>query len=395
MSYLIFCSFEVGGLPFRMADTLNRHGVETYYIYLGPKSTNHDSTHFHYGARSEEWDQSHVFQDHLGSQKEIVTLLSRIKAEQHILHCLATGRNAYLLKKAGIDYNYWSYGGDLDYECFFVERLLNTLIRMRFRINPVRLFLNMVNARKSIGWANSVMIAPYQERALKRIFPEKGLFFLPHCIDAKDYGQLLKERGKSKKTISRKWGVENYFFSSTRHVWVGDWKNLTDNKRNDIMVRGYAKYLQNTEDSRSKLIMVEKGRDVGATQRLCRELGISDSVEWVHEMPRNELDMYYRGASICLGQFGIPVITYSILEPLANGSIGISFFNAPTAVPFYETYPPVFNTRDPNEIALIMDKIMSDQGGRDEFSHESWLWIKRNCSEERFVEAFVALFRER
>jgi glycosyltransferase involved in cell wall biosynthesis len=378
-----------------MAETLNRFGFETYYIYLGKKKTGHDSTQFHYGIQVEEWDISFEFQDIIGSSRKVIEKLRDLKNRYQFSHCLATGGNVYLLRKAGINYKYWSYGGDLDYECFFVERLLNTLIRMRFRINPVRLFLNMVNARKSIGWANSVMIAPYQERALKRIFPEKGLFFLPHCIDAKDYGQLLKERGENKKTISRKWGVENYFFSSTRHVWVGDWKNLTDNKRNDIMVRGYAKYLQNTEKSRSKLIMIEKGTDVEATQRLCRELGISDNVEWVHEMPRKELDMYYRGASICLGQFGIPVITYSILEPLANGSIGISFFNAPTAIPFYETHPPVFNTRDPNEIALIMDKIMSDQGGRDEFSHESWLWVKRNCSEERFVEAFVALFRER
>jgi glycosyltransferase involved in cell wall biosynthesis len=395
MSYLIFCSFEVGGLPFKMAETLNRFGVETYYICLAKKGTGHDSANFHYGSRRYSWDLSDGFKNGLDTPKQIVDQLRRIRNKYRVSHCLATGGDVHFLRKAGIDYNYWSYGGDLDYECFFVERLLNTLIRMRFRINPVRMFLNMVNARKSIGWANSVMIAPYQERVLKRIFPEKGLFFLPHCINAKDYGQLLKERGESKKTISRKWGVENYFFSSTRHVWVGDWKNLTDNKRNDIMVRGYAKYLQNTEDSRSKLIMIEKGTDVEATQRLCRELGISDNVEWVHEMPRNELDMYYRGASICLGQFGIPVITYSILEPLANGSIGVSFFNAPTTVPFYETYPPVFNTRDPNEIALIMDKIMSDQGGRDELSHKSWLWVKRNCSEEKFVEAFVALFRDR
>ena len=38
MSFLVFCSFEVGGIPFRMAEILNRYKVETYYIYSGKKT---------------------------------------------------------------------------------------------------------------------------------------------------------------------------------------------------------------------------------------------------------------------------------------------------------------------------------------------------------------------
>ena len=47
MSYLIFCSFEVGGLPYRMAEILNAHGVEAYYASIAKPTLGHDSTQFH------------------------------------------------------------------------------------------------------------------------------------------------------------------------------------------------------------------------------------------------------------------------------------------------------------------------------------------------------------
>jgi hypothetical protein len=378
-----------------MADTLNRHGVETYYIYLGPKATNHDSTHFHYGTRSEEWDQSHVFQDHLRSPKKIVTLLSRIKAEQHILDCLATGRNAYLLKKAGMKYKYWSYGSDIDQECFIRMPLSNTPLCKRFIKHPYRVISERSKARRSICEATSIMISPYQLESLGRICPGKRMFFLPHYFKTTDYQSLLEQKAQSKRIVYEQIRAERYFFSSTRHVWSGTLRDMADNKGNDVLLKSYAIFKKRTGDHQSKLVLVRKGPDVEASQSLSRTLGIKDDIVWTDEMRREELDRYYQGATICFGQFGSPVTTYSALEPLANGSISISLLSQNNSiVPIYKESPPIFSSKDPKEIAEFMVRVLLGKENDADLSYKSWLWVQNHCSEEIFVKSFTKVFEE-
>ena len=396
MSYLIFCSFEVGGVPFKMAETLNRFGVETYYIYLGKKESGHDSTQFHYGTHSTKWDLSYEFQDLVGCSRKVIKKLNQLKNRYQISHCLATGGDVYCLKQAGIDYLFWSYGGDLDYQCFIDVSLLNSLLKRKFKINPFRLFTEGIKARKSIRYAERVTIAPYQSVALKRICPDKGLFFLPHCLKVVDYQDLVRHKDINERSICREFQADRFFFSSTRHFWAGFQRTFTDNKGNDVMLRAYSKYLEITKDHRSKLILVSKGPDVESTKTFAKRLGIDGNIVWVNEMKREDLDRYYQGATICFGHFGTPVITHAILEALANGSVGVSFFDEQKSmVPFYNEYPPIFNNKDPKDISEFMMKVLSDRDTYGKLSYKSWLWIKNNCSEDNFVESFVKLFTEK
>ena len=395
MSYLIFCSLEVGGLPFRMANTLNQHGVETYYIYLGSQARNHDSTHFHYGDRSEPWDLSGGFQDYLWRPRAIVALLNQIKSKRHILHCFATGRNAYLLKKAGIKYKYWSYGSDIDQECFIRMPLSNTPVCKRFIIHPYRVISERSKARRSICEATSIMISPYQLESLGRICPGKRMFFLPHYFKTTDYQTLLEQKAQSKRIVYEQIRAERYFFSSTRHVWSGTLRDMADNKGNDVLLRSYAIFKKWAGDHQSKLVLVRKGPDVEASQSLSRTLGIKDDIVWTDEMRREELDRYYQGATICFGQFGSPVITYSALEPLANGSISISLLSQNNSiVPIYKENPPIFSSKNPKEIAGFMVRVLLGKENDADLSYKSWLWVQNHCSEEIFVKSFTKVFEE-
>ena len=394
MSYLIFCSFEVGGFPFRMAETLNRHGVETYYIYLGRRRSEHDSAEFHYGNQSPEWDLSNSFVNILTDSKEVIRQLNRIKARKNILNCLATGRRAYLLKMAGIEYKYWSYGSDVDQECFIRVPLSNRPLCKRVFVHPYRVFSECGNARNSIRDAISVMISPYQLGSLKRIC-SKNMFFLPHYFKVVDYPLLLHQKAQSKKIICEQVRAERYFFSATRQVWSGYLRDMTDNKGNDVILNSYAVFRRLTEDRHSKLVFVEKGPDVDESKLLSRSLNIDDSVVWVDEMRREELNRYYQGADICFGQFGTPVLTYAALEPLANGTISVSYSNEKNcAVPFYIENPPIFSSKDPKEIAEFMVRTLSEKENHAALSYKSWLWIQDNCSEEKFVGCFMKLFDE-
>ena len=395
MSYLIFCSFEVGGFPFRMAETLNRYGVETYYIYLGRRGLEHDSAQFHYGDQRPNWDLSNSFQNILSDSRKVIQRLNQLKTERNTLHCLATGRNAYLLKMAGIEYKYWSYGSDMDQECFIRMPLSNTPVCKRFIKHPYRVFSERSKARRSICEATSIMISPHQLESLGRICPGKRMFFLPHYFKTIDYQTLLEQKGQSRRIVYEQIRAERYFFSSTRHVWSGTLRDMPDNKGNDVLLKSYAIFKAQTGDHQSKLVLVRKGPDVEASQSLSRTLGIKDDIVWTDEMRREELDRYYQGAAVCFGQFGTPVITYAALEPLANGTISISFSNDNDfPVPFYKEKPPIFSSRDPKEIAEFMVRILARREDYEGLSYKSWLWIQNNCSEEKFVESFLTLFQE-
>ena len=382
-------------MPFKMAETLNRFGVETYYIYLGKKSAGHDSTLFHFGTSSQEWNLSLEFQDIAGSSRKVIEKLRQLNDRYHFSYCLATGGDIYYLKKAGIDYLFWSYGGDLDYQCFIYISLLNSLLKQKFKINFIRLFMERITARKSLRYARRITIAPYQLKALKHVCANKSLFFLPHCLKVIDYEDLVRQKDINRELLCRENHADRVFFSSTRHFWAGFQRTFTDNKGNDVMLRAYSKYLEVTKDARSKLILVSKGPDVESTKTFARRLRIEGNIVWVSEMKREDLDRYYQGATICFGQFGTPVITLSILEALSNGTVGVSFFDEQKSmVPFYNEYPPIFNNKDPKDISEFMMKLLSDRDTYEKLSYKSWLWIKNNCSEDNFVESFLKLFTE-
>ncbi len=417
-SYMIFCSFEVGGLPYKMAEVLNKHGVKTYYASVAWDTKSHDSTMFHYGKIKKDWDLSNLFYKGLWDYKKNARILKQIKSKYDITYCFAVGHKAHMLKKAKIDYNYWSYGSDLDQCCgktvhvkgvSFWKRALDYL---RFAVVFHRdlkmlipgeysfakkvmvymyLFLSFCREqKKSIYCANSLMIANYQLGNYHRLCPGKRLFFIPHLVNIMDYRELSKIKNESKKEVSDKIGTDTFFFSSTRHFWHGEHDLFADYKGNDIILYSFARYLKITENKNSKLVLIRKGPDAVESERLIEYLGINNNVIWLDEMRRDNILIYYQGASVCFGQFGTPVLTYGAIEPLSNGTPCASFVGTHDPItPFYKSMPPILNSRDPEEVANFMHKISTNKERASKLSYESWLWAKENCSEKKFVEVFL------
>jgi hypothetical protein len=61
-------------------------------------------------------------------------------------------------------------------------------------------------------------------------------------------------------------------------------------------------------------------------------------------------------------------------------------------VPFYRDRPPIFSSKDPAKIANFMIEILTNTEEYADLSYKSWLWIKNNCSEEKFVDSFKKIF---
>lgn len=398
VSYLIFCSFEVGGLPFRIVEILNRHGIRAYYVSVQPGQSvraagrAHDSTSFHFGNRHEEWDLSHLFHGRLFSGRLVTNTLERIKKDYGITHCLATGRRAYLLKRAGIPFHYWAFGSDLDQACFRPDWAIGYPLWRKALAWLKFLAVTRPEQRATMHAGEAVMIAPYQLPALERICPGKRLFFFPHFIDVKDYDKLSAGKTESRKAICAETGTDYYFFSAARHYWAGPRRHVADNKGNDTVLKAFAEYRKAVSE-RVKLVLVNKGPDVEASRKLARELGIEGDIVWVNEMSRDKLERFYLGASACFGQFGTPVVSFAVLEPMAQATPCISYHEeVPAGVPFYGELPPMINSRDPGEIASQLVRLMSDAEYRADLEYQSWRWVKDNCSEEKFVESFLNIY---
>lgn len=390
MSYLIFCSSEVGGFPFKITETLNRHGVETYYISLAPNSNDHNSTEFHYGKRKEDWDLSLLFDKNLHNPAKDITLLNYIKSKYNIKGAFATGHKSYFLDKAGIEYKYWSYGSDLDQYCkkfIFPERFP---IWKELILTPYFLLTFCRMQRVSIIRADALMISMHQVKEQRALCPKSKLFFLPHLIPVEHYEVLSKKKIEAKNKICKSIGTERFFFSSARHFWFGKNRAFTDYKGNDCILYSFMNYLNISGDKASKLILIRKGPDVKESISLIYRLGIDHYVIWIDEMKRDDLWDYYQGASMCFGQFGTPALTYAVVEPLSTATPCVTFIgDYDRSIPFYKTMPPILNSRDPEEIACFMYKLTSDKEHESHMCYASWLWAKENCSEEKFVRAFV------
>jgi hypothetical protein len=390
VSFLIFCSYEPGGWPFIMADVLNRHGRETYYVSTA-QAHGHDSTSFHRGDTDVSWNLS----PHLrGTRAALITRardLRNIARHFGVTACLGTGTRASLLADAGIKYKYWSYGSDLDEYCFWPKPPRAMFTASEWRRYAVAL-AGLRQARRSVCEADAVMIAPYQRDTLARVAPLKRSFFLPQIVVTETLPDALSRKKRSRERLRAEFCAHSIFFSSTRHVWGPVWGRTADNKANDVIVLAFAQYVRSlAKGRRSKLLLIKKGQSVAETMNLAAKLGASQDIVWLDPMTRDKLRDFYAGADVCLGQFGTPVTAFTTLEPMACATPTASFIGESLdgRVPAYRQIPPLCNSKDPVTIVEFMHGMTTDAGACDERGQSSWRWVSSNCSEDAFCEWFV------
>lgn len=393
MSFLIFCSYEVGGLPFGYAQALNRQGRTTYYVSLAKSATGHDSSAFHFGGVSVPWDLSANFSNRDGSDA-IVAKLAVIRDRYAITDCFATGDRSCLLKRAKIPYSYWSYGSDLDQVCLpRTPGWCGSFSQWKFFLYCL---LSKEIARRSICLSEQVMIAPYQSAFIDQVCKNKRQFFLPHLIQTEDYETVIRSKKAAQQELQERYHADNIFFSAVRHYWKGARSAWSDNKGNDKIIRAFALYLNQGNATNDRLLLVDKGPDVFESKKLSVSLGVDRWITWLPEMKRSDLQRYLSGASAYLGQFGTPVLTYAQLEPLAWATPCISFYGTVDgSVPFYENLPPIRNVNTVEDICAAMSSVTINRSMASELSQQGWEWINENCSEELFAASFAEKITDR
>lgn len=91
------------------------------------------------------------------------------------------------------------------------------------------------------------------------------------------------------------------------------WKNPGDefsNKRNDILIRTYDKFIKTHPEVRSKLILLEYGTDVDESKKLIDSLGISDNIYWLPKSYRKELFVAISMCDLGVAELGMSFLMY-------------------------------------------------------------------------------------
>lgn len=152
-------------------------------------------------------------------------------------------------------------------------------------------------------------------------------------------------------------------FSFMRHLWVYDqckhdattW--YTHNKRNDILISGFARFINENDISDSFLYLSEFGPDVESSRNLVSSLGIASYVVWLPLMPRYQLSLLLADfADLGVGEFGLDeggIWGSTGWECIAHGIPFLQTLNFSRGVfesEFGLPLPVIFNCKDSDHI---------------------------------------------
>jgi hypothetical protein len=199
---------------------------------------------------------------------------------------LVCGWGPILAGKSGIPFVFYSYGEDLNMAdtTFGVGKILRMTLAGHLP-HGLRKYLTIgLLQRKYLRRAEYVAIAmTYQKTHLKRLglLPKMAKFRL--AWDISRYGVAPSDALREKYA-----GYDKVFFMIARHSWRSLARDL---KGNDKFIRAFARYLRERSPI-TKLVLIDKGHDVGHSRALIQQLGIASYVEWVTEMNKDGIRAY-------------------------------------------------------------------------------------------------------
>jgi len=229
--------------------------------------------------------------------------------------------------------------------------------------------------RKALPHASCAIVAPHQA-ARARAMGLKDLRWMNHVLDLEVFHPLSEEEKRTERNILKaRFGGDRFVLVGSRHTWRD--RGLTDYKGTDIALRALARIAGALPDLR--IILIEKGWDVGETRMLVRELDLQDIVCWIAPMPRPDLARLYGSVDAVLDQFGFGILALVAVEAMASGAAVLTKLPSFEAAPFYGETPLFADAGSEDEVAQRLTEILTQPDERDRLGAAGAAWAKRNC----------------
>jgi glycosyltransferase involved in cell wall biosynthesis len=386
MKLLVLTDINVSNIHLMMAEQLSQiAGWQVSFINVRTPTLIYNNSDW-YEFKS-ECNQS----DKLAG-KNILSRLSTVGQmirEADVVFC--SGAISYLVRLLRKPYIYFCYGSDLDQYAFYGASVFELKAAHVGKMRRLLRIPKKILYRESIKGANVTIIAPYQYETLAQIGYER-LGFTPHILES-DYLHIsLEEKAICRARIQEQYDCDHILFSASRHVWNEKLKSEIDFKGNDIIIKAFHKLTNNSDFKRAKLFFIEKGQDTKASKEIIRLLGLEKKVVWLEPMNRKKLMTFYAGAHVCFDQFSRGCLALCAVESMACGTTTVTYIGELSSeVPFYSELPPVFNSKNSDEISTFLSKVLNDEQFRRKMEMDSYQWARKQCSYNRFIESFQTM----
>jgi hypothetical protein len=194
---------------------------------------------------------------------------------------LVCGWGPILAGKAGLPFVFYSYGEDLNIadSRFGIAKVCRMMVRGQSPRGLRKMLSIGLLQRKYLRRAEFIAIAmTYQKNHLRALGLTEKMVRLRLAWDIARYGV-----GSPDTLQDRYAGYDTVFFMIARHSWHSLARDL---KGNDKFIRAFARFVAEKHPN-AKLVLINKGQDVGRSRQLIHELGIESYVEWVPEMNKD------------------------------------------------------------------------------------------------------------
>lgn len=236
----------------------------------------------------------------------------------------------------------------------------------------------LLEKRKSMKWVRPLVYlfcrhAINQQRKGIRRADAVNYFPTGVNIDGDNVLNALKKNQNFEKLDLRGFPTEHFpyvdnfdlnavfkILNFTRFFYSDDSRN--DNKRNDIMILGIAKFLKAHEIKPHEIIIefYEKGEDVQLAKKLISESGIDEYIIWKAEVNQNELNDEIKTCHLVFDQLGEQWIGYAMVAML-YGKPAIANCRPEVFEKITGEKSPVCQAKTVDEVAEWLNKLYFDR----------------------------------
>jgi len=178
-------------------------------------------------------------------------------------------------------------------------------------------------------------------------------------------------------------------FMPSRQDWY--WKG------SDRLLRGFAAAAERRDGA--VLVCPGWGADLERSRELIAELGIGERVRLLGSaMSKGRLRRFYRAADIVADQFTVGSYGGSALEAMSCARPLLISLDRERFAGRFDTFPPVVNVAEPEEIAAALERLFADDAHRARVGAEARDWVVANHGPplvQRTLDLCAAVIAER
>jgi glycosyltransferase involved in cell wall biosynthesis len=227
--------------------------------------------------------------------------------------------------------------------------------------------------------------------------------YLPLAIDGDKFKLDENVRTNQDGNIQRIVSSCDFMVFHPSRLMLQDYPQLKASgqwKRNDLLFRGFAKFIERSGTQRSFLVMPDRtqSNDLAIGKRVIHEMGLDRHVLWIKPpspegFTRDELILFYSLADVVASDFGIGWFGSVVLEALAISRPVINSIDESVMKQLYPWHP-ILSANTAEEICDHLMRLYTDPEYKREVGRKGRQWMEEFHSGMKVSTIYVKKLME-